>query len=84
MFRVCSCCCCLYCCQLCTHSALRYNLRRSAGVPGNICGDCVCLYFCTICAFTQELRSIPKSMWEWIPDHMQAPEVTIPELNFIA
>ena len=76
-------CCALYCCQICTHSCLRYNLRNAAGVPGNICGDCVCLYCCMICAFTQELRSIPKSMWEWIPDHMDPPEVSIPDLVFV-
>jgi hypothetical protein len=76
-------CVCLYCCASCTHAALRYNLRKAAGVPGNICGDFWCLYFCGPCALAQELRSVPKNKWEWIPDHMEAPEMTIPEVDFI-
>lgn len=73
-----------WCCQLCTHSCLRYNLRRSAGVPGNICGDCICLCCCGACARCQELRSMPASMWTWIPDQMKAPEASVPEMKFIA
>ena len=72
-----------WCCALCSHACLRYNLRRAAGVPGNICGDCMCVWCCGCCAITQELRSIPKSQWEWIPDKIAAPQGSAPEIQMV-
>jgi Cys-rich protein (TIGR01571 family) len=72
-----------WCCGVCSHACLRYNLRRQAGIPGNICGDCMCVWCCTCCAVTQELRSIPKSMWEWIPDKIAPPQGAAPEIQMV-
>ena len=76
-------CCCAMCCPSCTMAALRYNVRKEAGVPGNICGDFWCVSCCGPCAGGQLLRSVTNDKWQWIPDHMEAPEMTIPELDFI-
>jgi Cys-rich protein (TIGR01571 family) len=73
---------CFCCCQLCSMSALRYNIRRSHGVPGNICGDCICQCCCNLCATTQMIRSLPRSDWQWL-ENFQPPAGSYPDLKFV-
>lgn len=60
-------CLCFYCCPLCMSTATRYNLRRRQNVPGNIVGDFFISWCCSSCAMCQQLRSVPKSMWDLLP-----------------
>lgn len=69
-------CCFLYFCNICSRTAARYNLRRRQNVPGNMMGDCILTWCCGPCAACQELRSVPKSMWDLMP--FKAPAVVGP------
>lgn len=68
-FPHCICCC---FCGPCMSLFTRYNLRRKAGVRGNMVGDCVCLTYCCLCVWCQNLRSVDVGGWRIFPD-LQCP-----------
>eukprot|EP00760_Papus_ankaliazontas_P024310 PhM_4_TR222/c0_g1_i1/m.100072 len=63
----------IMCCSCITAPMERYNLRKKAGVSGNIIGDIVCLYCCSCCAGLQTLRSVPIEAWSLYP--FKAPQL---------
>eukprot|EP00796_Vickermania_ingenoplastis_P002163 gene2163-1332_t len=70
-FPHCVCCC---FCGPCMTVFTRYNLRRKAGVKGNMVGDWICTCCCGCCACCQNLRSVPIAGWRVVP------EVEVPDL----
>jgi len=61
-----------YYCKPC----IRHNFRKKAGAKGNIIGDCVCACVFPYCSACQELRSVPISAWDWLPD-VQAKNLSV-------
>ncbi len=72
---------CIWCFGPWVAPCLRYNLRKRAGVRGNICGDLVCLYFCGCCSWLQQLRSVPVSAWDINPPTI--PQLVAPDVKLL-
>jgi len=51
-----------YCC-MCIQ---RHNIRKRAGIPGNLIGDFMCQWCFPVCSKCQELRAMPKEGWDFI------------------
>ena len=69
----------VYFCGCISGPVLRYNLRKKAGVTGNIIGDCACVCCCGPCACCQELRSVQPSEWNWLSPKITVPEIVAPD-----
>uniref|UniRef100_A0A0A9XTV2 Protein PLANT CADMIUM RESISTANCE 2 n=1 Tax=Lygus hesperus TaxID=30085 RepID=A0A0A9XTV2_LYGHE len=75
-------CCCVMFCGFCSRLFTRYNLRKKAGVKGNILGDCCCICCCNVCSMCQELRSVNVCAWRVVPD-CTMPQCYRPGCRFI-
>eukprot|EP00796_Vickermania_ingenoplastis_P002164 gene2164-1333_t len=69
-------------CPLCVIVFTRYNLRRRAGVEGNMVGDAICMICCPCFAFCQNLRSIDAGGWRMLPE-LQEPHLIASPIRFI-
>lgn len=72
--------CLMVCCVPCTGCIVRHNLRKKAGVRGNIVGDCACRCCCGPCAFCQELRSVAPAEWNLLIP-FNTPQIVSPNLT---